>query len=167
MPAPTDAELDALARRLAARLEGSGRRLATAESCTGGWIAKVCTDLPGSSNWFVGGAVVYANDAKTRLLGVGGDTLRRHGAVSEQVVREMATGALDRFESSLSVAVSGVAGPDGGTVDKPVGTVWFAWACRTPAGVVELESTRELFPGGRDAVRRLAVKRALERLLEL
>ena len=167
MPAPTDADFAALARRLAARLGGSGRRLATAESCTGGWIAKVCTDLPGSSNWFVGSAVAYANEAKIRSLGVSEETLRRHGAVSEPTVREMATGALDRFGSDLSVAVSGIAGPDGGTVDKPVGTVWFAWARRPTAGVVELESARALFPGDRDVVRRLAVARALERLLEL
>jgi nicotinamide-nucleotide amidase len=167
MPAPKDADFETLARRLAARLGGSGQRLATAESCTGGWIAKVCTDLPGSSHWFVGGAVAYANDAKIRALGVSEATLRRHGAVSEATVREMATGALDRFMSDLSLAVTGVAGPDGGTVDKPVGTVWFAWARRSAAGIVDVKSAKELFPGDREVVRRFTVQRALERLLEL
>ena len=166
MTVPTDARLHALAREVAVRLETSQRWLATAESCTGGWIAKVCTDLPGSSNWFLGGAVVYSNDAKTSSLGVKAETLLTHGAVSEPVIREMATGVLERFGSDLSVAVSGVAGPTGGTVEKPVGTVWFAWARRSGSTIL-LETARELFGGNRDAVRRLTGARALERLQEL
>ena len=124
MTVPTDARLRVLARAVAVRLETSQRWLATAESCTGGWIAKVCTDLPGSSNWFLGGAVVYSNDAKTSSLGVKAETLLTHGAVSEPVIREMATGVLERFGSDLSVAVSGVAGPTGGTVEKPAPFGW-------------------------------------------
>ncbi len=166
MPVPTDAEFEALARALASRLSSSGRKLATAESCTGGWIAKVCTDLPGSSDWFAGGAVAYANAAKTGLLCVRPETLQQHGAVSEATVQEMACGALDRLASDLSVAVSGIAGPSGGTADKPVGTVWLAWARRSGGGVA-VETAVELFAGDRDAIRRGAVKRALERLLEL
>ena len=108
---------------VAGRLRATGRELVTAESCTGGWIAKACTDLPGSSRWFRGGAVVYGNELKTSLLGVRPDTLSRHGAVSEAVVREMAVGALERLGGDVAVAVSGIAGPDGGMPDKPVGTV--------------------------------------------
>lgn len=167
MSAPTDAELRGLATRVAGRFVAQNRQLVTAESCTGGWIAKTCTDLPGSSRWFRGGAVVYANDAKSDWLAVPQGLLQRHGAVSEAVVRAMAEGALARLGADCGVAVSGVAGPDGGTPDKPVGTVWFAWAWRTGddpgcTTVVALEH----FAGDRDAVRRLAVRRALLGLLD-
>jgi nicotinamide-nucleotide amidase len=150
---------------LAARLLAGRRRLVTAESCTGGWIAKACTDLPGSSRWFLGGAVTYSDDLKVSMLGVRSGTLAAHGAVSEAVVREMALGALERLGGEEAVAVSGVAGPDGGTGEKPVGTVWFAWARRT-AGGIEVRATVERFPGDRDAVRRAAVRRALAGLLD-
>ena len=109
------------------------RHLVTAESCTGGWIAKACTDGPGSSQWFRGGAVVYTDELKIALLGVQPQTLAGHGAVSEATVRAMACGALERLGGDVAVAVSGIAGPDGGTPDKPVGTVWFGWAARAPA----------------------------------
>ena len=165
MPGPTDAELESLARAVAARLESTGKRLSTAESCTGGWIAKVCTDLPGSSGWFLGGAVTYSNEAKIELLAVSERTLHRHGAVSEPTVREMAAGALERFGGDLSVAVSGVAGPTGGTPEKPVGTVWLAWARRDGAAVA-VDAAQALFTGDREAIRRFTVQRALERLLE-
>ena len=150
---------------LAARLLAGGRRLVTAESCTGGWIAKACTDLPGSSRWFLGGAVTYSDDLKVSMLGVRSGTLAAHGAVSEAVVREMALGALERLGGEEAVAVSGVAGPDGGTGEKPVGTVWFAWARRTEGGI-EVRATVERFPGDRDAVRRAAVRRALAGLID-
>ncbi|HUO67129.1 MAG TPA: CinA family protein, partial [Gammaproteobacteria bacterium] len=125
---PTDAELAELAQRLGLVLEARNLRVATAESCTGGWIAKALTDIPGSSRWVEGGVVAYSNSAKSSLLGVPAGTVAAHGAVSEPVVRAMAEGARARFGVPLTVAVSGVAGPDGGTPDKPVGTVWFAWA---------------------------------------
>jgi nicotinamide-nucleotide amidase len=166
MAAPSDAELQALTEALARKLTASGARLATAESCTGGWIAKACTDLPGSSRWFLGGAVAYADAAKTALLGVSGSVLAAHGAVSEPVVRAMAQGALERFQADYSIAVSGVAGPDGGNPEKPVGTVWFAWGHRLPGGSAALFTQCEQLPGDRDSVRRWTVQRALAGLLE-
>jgi nicotinamide-nucleotide amidase len=165
MDPPSEPLVEDLLPRLAAYLLASGRRLVTAESCTGGWIAKVCTDLPGSSGWFLGGAVVYDNALKAAVLGVNPQTLAEAGAVSEAVVREMAAGALARLGGDLAVAVSGVAGPDGGTPDKPVGTVWFAWGRRGAQGTM-VRTALERFPGDRDAVRRQAVERALRGVLE-
>jgi nicotinamide-nucleotide amidase len=136
--------------------------MATAESCTGGWIAKVLTDAAGSSQWFDGGIVAYSNAAKTALLGVSAATLAAHGAVSEETVRAMAEGARERFGAQLAVAVSGIAGPTGGTPDKPVGTVHFGWAA--PGRVT---AARRVFSGGREAVRRQTVALALERLVDL
>lgn len=150
---------------VADRLLGRSRRLVTAESCTGGWVAKACTDLPGSSRWFLGGVVSYSDELKTALLGVRPATLAANGAVSEPVVREMASGALERLGGEEAVAVSGIAGPDGGTAQKPVGTVWFAWA-RRAAGRIEVRAASALFDGDRDAVRRAALRRALAGLLE-
>lgn len=161
---PSDAELKALAGRLAARMQSEGRFVATAESCTGGWIAKALTDLPGSSDWFTYGIVSYSNAAKQALLGVSPVTLVDHGAVSEPVVREMAEGALKRGEADISVAVSGVAGPSGGTPDKPVGTVWFAWARIDDAGLRSRTECRQ-FDGNRESVRRQTVAVAIEGLL--
>ena len=158
----SDARLAALAAGVGARLGSGSLTLTTAESCTGGWIAKVLTDVPGSSDWFGTGFVTYSNAAKTNLLGVGEPLLREFGAVSEPVVRAMAEGALERTSADLSVAVSGIAGPAGGTADKPVGTVWFAWSRRSAT------TTRVLvlrFAGDREAVRRQAVAAALEGLL--
>ena len=165
MTSPNDAEIGALAARVAQRLLGTGLTLAVAESCTGGWVAKACTDLPGSSGWFDGGAVTYSNKAKAQVLGVGVDTIRRAGAVSEATVREMAGGALDRFGSDVAVAVSGVAGPDGGQPGKPVGTVWFAWAFDR-GDQREVRAEVQVFAGDREAVRRQAVARALAGVLE-
>ena len=165
MTAPTDVDLQQLARSVGDRLLARAEVLVTAESCTGGWIAKACTDVAGSSRWFQGGVVAYSNALKAALLDVPGDLLAQHGAVSEPVVRAMAAGILARTRSTVAVAVSGVAGPDGGTVDKPVGTVWLAWAWRDQDGSLRTETHCERFPGGRDEVRRRTVRRALERLL--
>ncbi len=159
---PADRDLEALASKLGGALRARRLRVATAESCTGGWIAKALTDIAGSSQWFDGGVVAYSNAAKIALLGVPGDVLAAHGAVSEAVVRAMAEGARSRFAADLAVAVSGVAGPGGGSADKPVGTVHFAWAA--PGGVT---AARRIFAGDREAVRRLTVALALERLVEL
>jgi len=165
MAAPTDADLRAVAGSLAQRMLASDRRIVTAESCTGGWIGKVCTDLPGSSRWYLGGVVSYANETKTDLLGVEPGLLQAHGAVSEPVVRAMAQGALEHLGGDVSVAVSGVAGPDGGTPDKPVGMVWIAWARRLPGDVCDVDAACERLSGDRDEIRRWAVQRALDGLL--
>jgi nicotinamide-nucleotide amidase len=165
MDSTSDEALRSLAGRVATRLTALGQRLVTAESCTGGWIGKTCTDLPGSSVWFRGGAIVYANETKTGVLGVDPRLLATDGAVSESVVRAMASGALERLGGDVSVAVSGVAGPDGGTPDKPAGTVWFAWGRRQGQDVT-VRAAVERFPGDREAVRRWTVERALRGLLE-
>ena len=164
MDSQPEPEAARIIAEMAERLLAGSWRLVTAESCTGGWIAKACTDLPGSSRWFLGGVVTYSDALKTALLGVRPATLAAHGAVSEPVVREMAAGALERLGGELAVAVSGIAGPDGGTPDKPVGTVWFAWARRATAGA-EIRAACERFAGDRDAVRRAAVLRALAGVL--
>jgi nicotinamide-nucleotide amidase len=158
----TDRELRALAEALAGRLGARGWSVATAESCTGGWIAKALTDVAGSSQWFGFGFVSYSNDAKSLLLDVPAELIASAGAVSEPVVRLMAQQARIIAGVELAVAVSGIAGPEGGTPEKPVGTVWLAWA---EHGVTRAERRR--FTGGRDAVRRLAVAAALEGLLAM
>ena len=165
MARPTDAALLARVRRVAARMLGEGRMLATAESCTGGLIAKCVTDLPGSSRWFRGGVVAYSNELKVALLGVRPETLASEGAVSESVVKEMALGALERVGGDVAVAVSGIAGPDGGAPGKPVGTVWVAFAVRDPAGT-RTQAVESHFGGDREQIRRMAVHRALAGLLD-
>lgn len=158
----TDHELDALARRVGEALANRRLWLATAESCTGGWIAEAVTAIAGSSGWFDRGFVTYSNDAKADMLGVRAATLETHGAVSEATVGEMAAGALDRSRADLAVAVSGVAGPGGGSPAKPVGTVCLAWARRDgPTGVVTVH-----LDGDRAAVRRQTVILALQGVLE-
>ena len=147
---------------LARLLLHKGWFLATAESCTGGLIAAACTDLAGSSNWFERGFVSYSNTAKCEVLGVDPALIERHGAVSEPVVRAMASGALAHSQAQVAIAVTGVAGPGGGSPEKPVGTVWLAWA--TPLGVT---SELQHFPGDRAAVRQATVQHALARLTEL
>ena len=163
---PEDHELFALSERVGQKLLAAGRRLATAESCTGGWVAKVCTDVAGSSRWFECGFVTYSNAAKVRDLGVSERTLASDGAVSEATVREMAVGALRVSGADVAVAISGVAGPDGGTPGKPVGTVWFAMASRH-GGELALAAEKHLFEGDREAIRRRSVERALELVLGL
>jgi nicotinamide-nucleotide amidase len=165
MTAPSDVDLQHLAWSVGDHLLPQAGTLVTAESCTGGWIAKACTDVAGSSRWFQGGVVAYSNFLKVALLDVPESLLAHYGAVSEPVVRAMAAGVMARTGGTVAVAVSGVAGPDGGTADKPVGTVWLAWAWRGQDGAVRTETRRERFPGGRDEVRRRTVQCALERLL--
>lgn len=138
-------------------LEQQQLTIATAESCTGGWVAKVLTDRAGSSLYVHGGLVTYSNDAKRDLLGVTEQSLREHGAVSEAVVREMVAGCLAVTQANVAVAISGVAGPGGGTEDKPVGMVWFAWG----RSASDTEAVCQQFPGDRDAVRREAALFAL------
>lgn len=147
---------------LADALRGSGRKLATAESCTGGMIAAACTDLAGSSDWFERGFVTYSNEAKSESLGVDAALIATHGAVSEVVARAMAFGAIRHSHAQVSVAVTGVAGPAGGTKSKPVGTVWFGFQVD---GV--LSSGTYLFAGDRAAIRAATVRHALNRLLQL
>lgn len=155
---PSDENLHALAQTLAEALTLRHEMLMSAESCTGGWIAKVLTDLPGSSGWFECGVVAYSYEAKEALLGVNPHTLELHGAVSEETAVEMVSGALARFGATIAVAVTGIAGPSGGTPDKPVGTVWIAWKRR--GGYAHAEVFQ--FDGDREAVRRQTVARALE-----
>ena len=139
--------------------------LATAESCTGGMIAAACTDLAGSSSWFERGFVTYSNAAKTEALGVDADLIAAEGAVSEAVVRAMALGALQHSHAQVAVAVTGVAGPTGGSAAKPVGTVWFGFALAPSPG--QLVSELRVFEGDRAAVRQATVHHALQRLAEL
>ena len=157
------AQLNALAAELGEQLMNRQATLVTAESCTGGWIAKVLTDIPGSSAWFDRGFVTYSNAAKQQMLGVREQTLSTQGAVSAATVSEMAKGALAHSDAALSVAVSGVAGPGGGTPEKPVGTVWLAWSVRGGKLLTECR----LFSGDRTAVRRQTVERSLHVLLAL
>ncbi len=158
---PDDTRLGQLAGAVGDALRQRGLRLTAAESCTGGWIAKLVTDVPGSSEWFERSVVTYSNAAKLDLLGVDPAVLERHGAVSDEVVRAMAEGALERSDADVAVAVTGVAGPDGGSERKPVGLVWFGWALRSGF----LVSRPERFPGDRDAVRRCAAGVAMEGVL--
>jgi len=156
-----DAGLLALVTDLATRLRERGWTMASAESCTGGLIAAACTELSGSSDWFDRGFVTYSNAAKTDSLGVPATLIAAHGAVSEPVARAMATGAVAHSAAHCALAVTGVAGPTGGSADKPVGTVWFGW--RTPAGVA---TEHRRFDGDRAAVRAQAVRHALAGLLQ-
>jgi nicotinamide-nucleotide amidase len=161
-----DARLRELSVAVGSHLLASRRRLVTAESCTGGWIGKVLTDIAGSSAWFLGGAIVYSNEHKQRSLGVPAETLAKHGAVSEAVVHAMAEGALTRLGGDIAIAVSGIAGPDGGTHEKPVGTVCFGWSCGSDGRVATI-THRQVFSGDREQVRRQTVAAALERVLRL
>jgi nicotinamide-nucleotide amidase len=156
--ASTDIQLEQRARSVAELLLARGQTMVTAESCTGGWIAKVLTDVAGSSAWFECGVVAYSYEAKEALLGVRPQTLERTGAVSQETVIEMVSGALARYGAGVAVAVTGVAGPSGGTPDKPVGTVWIAWKRRGGYARAELFH----FDGDRDAVRRQTVRAALD-----
>ncbi|HET7298717.1 MAG TPA: CinA family protein [Burkholderiales bacterium] len=153
--------MEDLAKRLGERLAASGQVLAIAESCTGGWVAQAVTAIAGSSDWFDRGFVTYSNDAKQEMLGVRADTLARHGAVSEQTAREMAQGALARSKATVALAVTGVAGPGGGSMEKPVGMVCFAWASRQ---TIRTETIH--FSGDRESVRRQSVIHALEGVLK-
>jgi nicotinamide-nucleotide amidase len=151
-----------LARKLGEALKAKGLKLATAESCTGGWVAMALTAIPGSSDWFERGYVSYSNAAKREDLGVAEETLRQHGAVSEEVAREMAAGAIRRARAQVALAITGVAGPAGGSAEKPVGLVCFAWVHGS-----KMASQTRRFDGDRESVRRQSVLHALERVLEL
>jgi len=153
----------ALSEAVVSELIASGKSVSVAESCTGGWIAKSITDVAGSSGCFGYGVVSYSNDAKESILGVHATILQQHGAVSQQTVIEMVRGCLGLSGSDLAVAVSGIAGPDGGTEDKPVGTVWIGWANRR-GGKITTSAKRCSFGGGRDEVRSRTVIAALQGL---
>jgi len=157
----TDDDIAEVAARVARLLEARGVRLATAESCTGGWISKSLTDIPGSSDWFEYGFVTYSNEAKETMLGVEPAIIEEHGAVSREVAVEMAIAARVVSEADLAVAVTGIAGPGGGTEDKPVGTVWFAWHGPERRAAARVEA----FSGDRAAIRRQAVIAALQGVL--
>ena len=162
----TDRELLTLAERVRQKLLAAGQRIVTAESCTGGWLAKALTDVPGASQWLECGFVTYSNAAKIRDVGVSARTLAEHGAVSEATVREMAAGALQISGADLALAITGIAGPDGGTPSKPVGTVWFCAAVRRGA-TTELIAEGELFAGDRALIRRRSVEYALQLVLRI
>jgi nicotinamide-nucleotide amidase len=162
----SDPELYELAARVGQKLLAAERRLVTAESCTAGWVAKALTDVPGSSHWFECGYVTYSDAAKMRDLGVAAHTLRSFGAVSEQTVREMAEGALRATGVNVALAVSGIAGPDGGTADKPVGTVWFCAAARQTRAT-DIIAELQHFDGDRALVRGHSVQHALRLVLRL
>lgn len=159
----TQAELEVLAAELGAVLFQRGWKLATAESCTGGWAAQAATAVAGSSLWFERGFVTYSNEAKMEMLGVRAETLEAFGAVSEETVTEMAQGALTHSRAQAAFAITGVAGPSGGSTEKPVGSVYFAWAS---AGA-EVVTARHWFPGGRQQIRAQSVELALRKMLAL
>ena len=157
----SDYDLKQLSRQAADTLTDRGWLLSTAESCTGGWVAKCCTDIAGSSAWFDRGFVTYSNQAKQDLVDVKPSTLEAFGAVSKQTVIEMAEGALHNSSANITVSISGIAGPEGGSEERPVGTVWLAWATHTSA-----QSALYQFSGSREAVRRQAVAIALEGIIK-
>lgn len=152
--------IEALATQLGSLLLGRGLYVVTAESCTGGWVAEAITQIAGSSGWFDRGFVTYSNDAKREMLGVRPKTLEQHGAVSKAVVEEMVKGALKRSRGTFAVSISGIAGPDGGTEEKPVGTVWLAWSIQG-----RVDSCQVCLPGDRREVRSASVSLALQGLL--
>lgn len=155
--------MDVLAAQVGGLLKAQGMMLATAESCTGGGIAHAVTEVAGSSAWFERGFVTYSNLSKQQMLGISDTTLQRHGAVSEAVVREMVAGALRHSGAQVALAVSGIAGPDGGTPDKPVGTVWFAWGMRDGLAI----SRMHRLDGNRSEVRAKATHIALQGVADL
>ncbi|MCR4300058.1 MAG: nicotinamide-nucleotide amidohydrolase family protein [Sulfuricaulis sp.] len=155
-------ELETLARAVSQELKRQGLMLVTAESCTGGWVAQIMTSVAGSSEWFERGFVAYTNLAKREMLGVKTTILSRYGAVSEQAARAMAEGALTHSHAQLAIAITGIAGPSGGTLEKPVGTVCFAWAGKKRESLTR----KQVYSGDRESVRRQAVTAALQGLLE-
>jgi nicotinamide-nucleotide amidase len=159
--APADTTLRSLAEQAGDVLLARGVRVATAESCTGGWVAKCLTDVPGSSQWFERGYVTYSNDAKEQSIGVSAEVIRTFGAVSRPVAEQMAAGALHASGAELAVAITGIAGPDGGSTDKPVGLVWLALAARHGPPIAQ----QHHFGGDREAIRRAAVAAALRMVI--
>lgn len=161
MDAFDDGSLRSLAEQAGTALLARQLRVATAESCTGGWVAKCLTDVPGSSRWFERGYVTYSNEAKAQAIGVAPEVIATFGAVSRPVVEQMAAGALHASGAQLAVAITGVAGPDGGSIEKPVGLVWFALASPSSSGIAQ----QHQFAGDREAIRRAAVATALRMVL--
>ncbi len=159
-------EISKTATQLAKSCLKTGKILAVAESCTGGWLSKSLTDLAGSSEWFDGGFVTYSNEAKINMISVHKDSLESYGAVSEQVVIEMAQGVLAHTKATLSVAISGIAGPGGGTEEKPVGLVWFAFV-NNNKGEFTVSTEKQIFNGNRNDIRGQAVLQALSGLLKI
>jgi nicotinamide-nucleotide amidase len=153
-----ETELLQLAAQLGRSLQAKGEKIATAESCTGGWIAQMITEIAGSSAWFDRGFVTYSNAAKVQMLGVRPETLQQYGAVSAETAREMVNGALAHSEATCAIAVTGIAGPDGGTLEKPVGTVYIAWKSKHKATKV----IKQQFSGDRHQIRAQTVKIAIE-----
>jgi len=160
---PSEQELRDLAEQLGECLKASGMKLASAESCTGGWLAKIITDIPGSSAWFEGSVVSYSNEAKQSLLAVNENTLKEFGAVSGETVLEMSDGIFSHTKADVAVSVSGIAGPGGGSEDKPVGLVWLSWGKRDKTVFANPFN----FSGDREAVRKQSIKQALNCLLDL
>lgn len=158
----SDQQLESAGNTLGEWLAGHGKTIATAESCTGGWVAKVLTDRAGSSAYLMAGLVTYSNEAKQAILGVEESVLAEHGAVSEPVVRQMVAGAIRAADADIAVAISGIAGPGGGSDEKPVGTVWFAWG----TGPDRIETSVQCFDGNRDQVRRKSVLYVLQGVTE-
>jgi nicotinamide-nucleotide amidase len=158
----SDQQLESAGNTLGEWLAEHGKTIATAESCTGGWVAKVLTDRAGSSAYLMAGLVTYSNEAKQAILGVEESVLAEHGAVSEPVVRQMVAGAIRAAGVDIAVAISGIAGPGGGSDEKPVGTVWFAWG----TGPDRIETSMQCFDGDRDQVRRKSVLYVLQGVTE-
>ncbi len=161
--ATTEQELRDLAEQLGECMKAHDMKLATAESCTGGWLAKIITDIPGSSAWFTGSVVCYSNESKHSLLGINESTLSEFGAVSGETVLEMSDGLFARTDADVAVSVSGIAGPDGGSEDKPVGLVWLSWGKRDKSVFANPFN----FDGDREDVRKQSIKQALNNLLDL
>ncbi len=158
--------LETLSIQVGLKLKEQGKTVTTAESCTGGWVAKVLTDISGSSDYFQRGFVAYSNEAKHQMIGVKDESLQRYGAVSQQVVTEMATGALQEASADFAVSVSGIAGPGGGSVEKPVGTVWFGFAQKQADQTVFVTTQHRVFQGNRNEVRFQSTVYILETLLK-
>jgi len=163
MSASTEQELKDLAEKLGACMKDKGVKLASAESCTGGWLAKIITDIPGSSEWFTGSVVCYSNESKMSLLGVQENTLTDFGAVSSDTVIEMVDGLFERTNADVAVGISGIAGPDGGSDDKPVGLVWLSWGKRDKSVYAKPYN----FEGDREDVRKQSIAQILNNLLDL
>jgi nicotinamide-nucleotide amidase len=161
--APSEQELRELAEQLGDCLKAKGMKLASAESCTGGWLAKIITDIPGSSVWFTGSVVCYSNESKQSLLGVEENTLNEFGAVSGETVLELSDGLFSHTDADVAVSVSGIAGPDGGSDDKPVGLVWLSWGKRGKSVFANPFN----FAGDREEVRKQSIAQALNCLLDL
>jgi len=159
----SEQELRYLAEKLGQCLTEKGLKLASAESCTGGWLAKIVTDIPGSSEWFIGSVVSYSNEAKHDLLGVNEITLNEFGAVSGETVLEMSDGVFSHTDADVVVSISGIAGPGGGSDDKPVGLVWLSWGKRDKS----VFATPFNFDGDREDIRKQSIKQALNNLLDL